>query len=416
MTPRKSSTVMNVATIRQDFPIMNELVHGKHPLVYLDNAASTQHPNSVLAAMDSCYRTSYANVHRGIHELSERATELFEAARRKVATFVGVEDTGEIIITSGTTAAINVVARSWCEANLRAEDEILLTVLEHHSNTVPWQQAAKRVGARVIFSPVRDDGSFDLQAWIDLISPRTRLASFAAVSNVLGYGLPIREMVAAAKSYGVVTMLDAAQSVPHEPTNFKSLDVDFAAFSGHKMLGPSGVGILYGRRELLEAMPPFLGGGSMINRVTTDGFTPGELPAKFEAGTPPIVEAVGLGAAIDYLSAIGLPEVVMHEQRLAQRARKLLHEIPGLKFLLTHAETPSGIISFHFPKLAAQDVAILLDRKGIAVRAGHHCAMPLHDRFHIPASLRASFYLYNTEAEVDLFAERLAEVVEKLSA
>ncbi len=407
---------MNVSKIREDFPVLNQLVHGKHPLVYLDNAASTHHPNSVLSAMDSCYRTSYANVHRGIHDLSERATELFETARLKVAAFVGVEDTGEIVFTSGTTASINVVARSWCEANLRADDEILLTVLEHHSNIVPWQQAAKRVGARVIFAPVRDDGSFDLKAWTDLISPRTRLAGIAAVSNVLGYALPIREMVSAAKSYGVVTMLDAAQSVPHEPTNFKSLDVDFAAFSAHKMLGPSGIGVLYGRRELLEAMPPFLGGGSMINRVTTDGFTPGELPAKFEAGTPPIVEAIGLGTAIDYLVGIGLPEIARHEQRLAGRARSLLQEIPGLKFLSTHAETPTGIISFHFPRLAAQDVAILLDRKGIAVRAGHHCAMPLHDRFHIPASLRASFYLYNTEAEVELLAERLCEVVEKLSA
>lgn len=406
----------NSATLRQDFPILHQSIHGKYPLVYLDNAASTQRPTAVLQAMDECYRCDYANVHRGIHELSERSTAQYEAARQTLADFVGVRDPAEIIFTSGTTAALNLVAHAWSAAALQPGDEILLTMLEHHSNIVPWQQAAARHGARVVFAPIRHDGSFDLVDWQKCFTPRTRLVSFAAVSNVLGYRLPVEPMVAYAKERGVTVVLDAAQAVPHEPIHFESLGVDFAAFSGHKMLGPTGIGVLYGRRQWLERIPPFLGGGNMISSVTTAGFTPGELPAKFEAGTPPIVEAIGLAAAVRYLSDIGLDQIAEHEKSLARRARERLAQIRGIAFLHRNCEVSSGIVSFHVPGVSAQDIAVLLDRKGIAVRAGHHCTMPLHDFLGVPASVRASFYLYNTAEEVDYFGDRLQETIERLSA
>jgi cysteine desulfurase / selenocysteine lyase len=407
---------MNPNSIRPDFPILDQTIHGKFPLVYLDNAASTQRPTAVIEAMSTCYRRDYANVHRGIHELSERSSALYESARQTLADFVGVNDPTEIIFTSGTTAALNLVAHSWSAAHLREGDEILLTILEHHSNIVPWQQAATRHGARVLFSPLRDDGSFDLEAWKSSFSSKTKIVSFAAVSNVMGYRLPLEAMTEFAKSRGAAVCLDAAQSVPYEITNFVELGVDFAAFSGHKMLGPSGVGVLFGRRELLESIPPFLGGGSMISQVTTSGFEPGELPAKFEAGTPPIVEAIGLAAAADYLKQIGLNEIARHEKQLGHQARELLGKIPGVKFLNNSKESTSGIVSFHVPGVSAQDIAVLLDRKGIAVRAGHHCTMPLHEFLKIPASLRASFYLYNTAEEVETFATRLDEIVRRLAA
>lgn len=406
---------MNPNRIRSDFPILDQTIHGKFPLIYFDNAASTQRPAAVIEAMSECYRRDYANVHRGIHDLSERASAKYESARQTIAEFVGVKDPTEIIFTSGTTAALNLVAHSWSAANLREGDEVLLTILEHHSNIVPWQQAAARQGARVLFSPLRDDRAFDLEAWKSLFTSRTKIVSFAAVSNVLGYRLPLEAMVEFAKSRGVTVCLDAAQSVPHVVTNFPELGVDFAAFSGHKMLGPSGIGVLFGRKQLLEDIPPFLGGGSMISQVTTDGFVSGELPAKFEAGTPPIVEAIGLAAAANYLTQIGLAEIACHEKQLASLARELLEKIPRLEFLNNSDESSNGIVSFHVPGISAQDIAVLLDRKGIAVRAGHHCTMPLHDYLNIPSSLRASFYLYNTEHEVMTFAARLQEIVDRLS-
>jgi cysteine desulfurase / selenocysteine lyase len=313
----------------------------------------------------------------------------------------------EIIFTSGTTASINLVARSWGDANLQPGDEVLLTVMEHHSNLVPWHQLVQRTGCRLRFLPVTDDGLLELEALDDLLGERTRLVSFAAVSNVLGTINPIKTLVQRAHDVGALVLVDAAQSVPHEPTDVQEWDADFVAFSGHKMLGPSGVGVLYGRESLLEAMPPFLGGGSMIHRVTLEGFEPADLPSKFEAGTPPIVPAVGLAVAIEYLQNIGMDAILGHERALTERAHAVLEAFDGLRILGPLPEQKAGIVSFVVPGIQANDLAMALDEQGVAVRAGHHCAMPLHARLGIPASVRASFYFYNTLDDV----ERLGEAV-----
>ena len=292
------------ALLRQDFPILNQTIHREKPLVYFDNGASTQHPNAVIDAMDQCYRETYANVHRGIHWLSEQASAQYEEARLKVASFINAPFPEAVIFTSGTTMAINLVANSWGRSTLKPGDEILLTICEHHSNIVPWQQVAADTGAKVQFVDITDDGLLDLDDLRGKLSEKTKMVAFMAVSNMLGTIFLVDEIIALAKSVGAATLIDAAQHVPHEPTDVQKWDADFVVFSGHKILGPSGIGILWGKKELLETMPPFLGGGSMIDKVTTDGFTPGELPAKFEAGTPPIVEAIGLGAAIDYILSL----------------------------------------------------------------------------------------------------------------
>jgi len=400
--------------IREDFPILQQTIHRNRPLIYFDNGASTQHPRAVIDAMSDCYGRTYANVHRGIHWLSEQSSAQYESARQSVQQFIGAAHDNEIIFTSGTTASINLVARSWGEANLGAGDEILLTIFEHHSNIVPWQQVAARTGAMIKWVGITAEGELDLDDLKHQLSERTKLVAFSAVSNVLGTKPPVAEIVSLANSVGAITFVDAAQYVPHEPTNVQNWNADFVAFSGHKMCGPSGVGILYGRQTLLEAMPPFLGGGSMISKVTTDGFSPGELPAKFEAGTPPIVEAIGLGAAIDYLTAIGLSAISQHETTLVANAMTALQAIDGLTMLGPPADRRAGLLSFVVDGVSPQDIAVLLDQAGIAIRAGHHCAMPLHDQLGHRASCRASFYLYNTTQEVEFFATALTKVLTRL--
>jgi cysteine desulfurase/selenocysteine lyase len=393
------------ASLREDFPILQQTVHGDRPLVFLDNAASTQRPRQVIDVLRRVYEQDYANVHRGIHTLSERSTEQYEQAREKVREFIGAANAREIVFTSGSTASINLVARSWGDANVKAGDEIVVTAMEHHSNLVPWQQLAERTGAVIKHIPITDDGLLVLDALETLLGGRTKIVAVASVSNVLGTINPIAHIANRAHAVGALVLVDAAQSVPHLPTNVIELGADFLAFSGHKMLGPTGIGVLYGREELLDAMPPFLGGGSMINRVWPDRFTPAELPAKFEAGTPPIAPAIALGAAIDYLNVIGLEAVARHEHELVRYGLESLQEVDGLRILGPPPTERAGLVSFTLPEPHSHDVAQLLDQQGIAVRAGHHCTWPLHDRLGITASTRASFYLYNTPAEVDLLVD-----------
>jgi cysteine desulfurase/selenocysteine lyase len=404
-------TLLLPASLRKDFPILSEHVAGGHPLVFLDNAASTQRPRQVIEAVSGVYERTYANVHRGIHTLSELSTEQYESARAKVQRFINAARFHEIIFTQGTTDSINTVARSWGDANLKAGDEVLLTVMEHHSNLVPWQQAAARTGAVLKHVPLTDDGRLDMEAFDRLLSHRTKLVAVAGVSNTLGTINPVAEIITKAHAAGAVVLIDAAQSVPHLPVDAQALDVDFLAFSGHKMLGPSGVGVLYGKESLLDAMPPFLGGGSMINEVLLDRFTPAALPAKFEAGTPPIVPAIGLGAAIDYLQQVGLEAIHRHELELTRYAYDALSQIDGLRILGPAPEHRTGLVSFSFERIHAHEFAqVLNDQFGVAVRAGHHCTQPLHQLLGITASTRASFYLYNRPEEVDRLLEGVAAV------
>ncbi len=406
---------LDAAALRDDFPILATRVHDKYPLVYFDNAASTQRPRQVLNTLVDVYERRYANVHRGIHYLSEQSTELFEAARESVQRFIHARHAHEVIFTSGTTGGINLVARSWGEWKLREGDEILLTEMEHHSNIVPWQQVAERTGARVRFLPITDDGKLRLDLLDEMLTPRTRILAVAAVSNVLGTINPVAQLIERAHAVGAAVLVDAAQSVPHEPIDVQTLGADFVTFSGHKMLGPSGVGVLYGREELLEAMPPFLGGGSMIRRVTLDGFEPADLPFKFEAGTPAIAEAIALSAAIDYLESVGMEKIVQHEQMLVRRCHEIIEQLGGFTIYGPPPQEKGGIVSFNLAGAAAQDVSELLDQMGVAIRAGHHCAMPLHKRLGAPSSARASFYIYNTLDEVERFGEALRAVKRTLT-
>jgi cysteine desulfurase/selenocysteine lyase len=397
---------------RGDFPILSRLVHGDRPLVYLDNAATTQRPRQVIQSIVDTYENHYANVQRGIHQLAEEADDLYSAAREKVRAFINAASVEEIIFTYGATSSINTVARSWGDANIRAGDEILLTEMEHHSNLVPWQQLARRTGAVLRHIPITDDGLLRLDMLDQLLTKRTRLVAVTALSNVLGTINPVAEIIRRAHELGAVVLVDGAQSVPHQKTDVAEMDCDFLAFSGHKMLGPSGIGVLYGKRELLAAMPPFLGGGGMIRHVELDGFTPGDLPQKFEAGTPPIVSAIALGTAVDYLSAIGMDAVQAHDRLLTRRAHEALAAIPGIRIFGPDAEHKGGLVSFALDRIHAHDAAQLLDRHGIAVRAGHHCTMPLHKRFGVTATVRASFYLYNTLDEIDKLGEALVQTME----
>jgi cysteine desulfurase/selenocysteine lyase len=405
-----AASPLDVEAIRRDFPILSTKIDDRYPLVYLDNAASTQRPRQVIEAMADAYEHYYSNVHRAGHRLAMESSAHYEAARESVRQLINARSPTEIIFTPGTTAAINLVARSWGDANLKSGDEIVLSLMEHHSNIVPWQQLAARTGCTIRWTPITDDYQLDLDAFERLLTPRTKLVAVAAVSNVLGTINPIDQIIEVAHAAGAVVLIDAAQAVPHEPVDVRARNVDFLAFSGHKMLGPSGVGVLYGREDLLEAMQPFHGGGSMIKSVTTEGFTPADLPYRFEAGTPVIVPAIGLGRAIQYLQKLGMESVRAHEYALTKQAHALLSDVPGLRIFGPAPENKGGIVTFDLAGVHPDDVSKALDIQGIAVRAGHHCAMPLHKRLGLSASTRASFYLYNTPHEVERLAEALRGV------
>ncbi len=402
-----------VERIRADFPVLQREVHPGVPLIYLDSTATAQKPRQVIEVMNVFYRQANANIHRGIHALAEEATAAYEDARAKIARFIGAADPREIVYTRNTTESINLVAYTWARRNLQTGDVILLTEMEHHSNLVPWQIVAAEKGLRLEFVPVTEEGLLDLEAYHRLLEQhRPKLVAFTHMSNVLGTVNPAKEIIAAAHAIGALALVDGAQSVPHLPVDVEELQADFLAFSAHKMCGPTGIGALYARRELLEAMPPFLGGGDMIKKVELRSFRVNEVPHKFEAGTPAIAEAVGFGVAVDYLTSIGMEAVEAYEQSIIAYALERLSEVPGLKVFGPSAEHKGAVASFTFQGIHPHDIAYELDRDGIAVRAGHHCAMPLHNKFHIPATTRASFYIYNTRAEVDKLVEALYKVKE----
>lgn len=400
----------DVERLRADFPILQREVRPGVPLVYLDSTATSQKPQAVLTAMDTYYQRSNANVHRGIHTLAEEATAQYESAREHIARFIGARSPKDVIFTRNASEAINLVAYSWGRANLQAGDVIVYSEMEHHSNLVPWQLIAAEKGARIEVIPVTDAGELDLDVYQALLRLSPKLVCLTHMSNVLGTINPITDLAAQAHAAGALLLVDAAQSVPHLPVNVQTLGADFLAFSGHKMCGPTGIGVLWGRTELLEAMPPFMGGGDMIKRVYLRDFKVNDLPYKFEAGTPAIAEAIGLGAAVDYLSSIGMQAIQAHEKDIITYALERLEEVPGVKVYGPPAERKGGVAAFTFEGVHPHDVAQILDRDGIAARAGHHCAMPLHDRFDLPATTRASFYLYNTKAEVDKLVEGLYKV------
>jgi cysteine desulfurase/selenocysteine lyase len=410
-----ANSVLDVDRIRSEFPILSREIKPGFPLVFLDSAATSQKPRQVIDIMSHYYEWQNANIHRGIHRLAEESTQAYEEARAKVVRFIHAKSTKEIIFTRNTTESINLVAQSWGRANLKAGDSIILTEMEHHSNLVPWQILAQEKGLQLEFIPVTDDGLLDQAAYRDLLQSKPRLVAFTHMSNVLGTINPAAEMTSMAHQAGAVVLIDGAQSAPHLKVDVQSLGADFYAFSAHKMCGPTGIGVLFGRAELLQAMPPFLGGGEMIRRVHLRSFTPNELPHKFEAGTPAIAEAIGLGAAIDYLEGIGLDKIHRHEQSIVSYALERLEEVPGVKVYGPEAEKRGGVAAFQLDGLHPHDVAQILDTMGIAVRAGHHCAMPLHDRFQLPATTRASFYLYTTSHEIDHLIDGLYKVKEIFS-
>mgnify|MGYP001436612068 FL=1 len=410
MNARASAQPLDVERIRADFPILQRTVRGGKPLVYLDSAATSQKPASVIEALAGFYRTSNANIHRGIYELSEEASVLYEEARAKVARFIGAARAEEVIFVRNTTEAINLVARVWGTTQLRPGDVVVTTILEHHSNIVPWHQLAAERGITVRFVDIDDDGRLRLDQLEQLLRKEpVRLVTVTHVSNALGTINPIREIARLAHDAGALLLVDGAQSVPHLPVNVRELGADFLAFSGHKMLGPFGIGVLWARYELLQALPPFLGGGGMIRTVTTEGFTPGDIPARFEAGTPSVADAVALGAAIDYLETTGMAAIRQHERALLAYALPRLEEIPGIRLFGPVGDDRAGVISFMLGDVHPHDVAAILDQHGVAVRAGHHCTQPLMRRLGVVATTRASFYLYNHEGDVDRLVEALEE-------
>ena len=398
---------LDVDLIRADFPVLHQEVKPGVPLVYLDNAATSQKPTAVIEAMDRFYRLHNANVHRGIHKLSEESTEAFEGARQKVAAFINAPSWREIVFTRNATEGINLVAQAWGRAALDAGDAIVLSEMEHHANLVPWQLIAQERGAEVRYIPVTDEGLLDLSGLDALLSGSVKMVAVTQMSNVLGTVNDLSGLLRAARDVGALTLVDGAQSVSHKPVDVQALGVDFLVFSAHKMCGPTGVGVLYGRRELLEAIPPFLAGGDMIKRVTLDGAEWNDVPWKFEAGTPAIAEAVGLGAAVDYLAGVGMDRIYAHEQMLVAYALERMEEVPGVRVLGPSPAQRGGVAAFTLDGMHPHDISQLLNDQGVAVRAGHHCAMPLHKRFNIAASTRASFYLYNTREEVDRLIEAL---------
>ena len=403
---------LNIEKIRKDFPILDrETANGKR-VIYLDSTATSQKPLQVIEAMDDYYRRSNANIHRGVHTLAEEATSLYEGARERIAKFINASTPREIIYTRNTTESINLVAYSWARANLKSGDLVILTEMEHHSNLVPWHMLQAERGIALEFIPVTDEGLLDLDVYKALLNRTPKLVSFTHMSNVLGTINPAAEIIKLAHAAGAVTLVDGAQSVPHLSVDVKALNSDFYAFSAHKMCGPTGMGVLYGKSALLEAMPPFLGGGDMIKEVKLRSFRPNTLPHKFEAGTPAIAEAIGLGAAVDYLTQIGMKDIAAHEHEITEYALERLEEIPGVKLFGPSADKKGGVASFTLEGVHPHDVAQILDQDGIAVRAGHHCAQPLHEKFGIPATSRASFYLYSTKEEVDMLVKGLYKVKE----
>jgi cysteine desulfurase/selenocysteine lyase len=408
MTTQLDHALLDVEALRRDFPILERTMRGRQ-LVYLDSAATSQKPRAVLDALDRYYAHSNANVHRGVYELAEEATVAYEGARAKVAAFIGAT-TEETIFTRNASEAINLVAYAWGRRNVQRGDIVVLTHLEHHSNLVPWQILTVETGAELAFIGLQPDGSLDLDS-LDrqLETGRVKLVASAYISNVLGTITPVKEITRRAHSHGALVLIDGAQAVPHITVDVRALDIDFLAFTGHKMLGPMGIGVLYGRRSILEEMPPFLGGGEMIRRVEYDASTWNDLPWKFEAGTPSVGDAVGLGAAVDYLRVIGMDAIAEHDGRLARYAMERLRQIDGLHIF--GPEQRGAVVAFAIDGMHPHDVASLLDESGIAVRAGHHCAQPLHDLLGVPATTRASFYLYNDESEVDRLVEGLGTAI-----
>ena len=399
----------DVEAIRAEFPILQQEVNGR-PVVYLDSTASAQKPRVVIETLRRVYSEYYANVHRGIYTFAEQSTEAYEGAREKVARFIHAPEAAEVVFTRNATEALNLVAYTWGEANIGAGDRIVVTEMEHHSNLVPWQQLAKRKGAELAFVPVTDGGELDLEVLRSLLADgKTKVVAFTLMSNVLGTITPAEEIVRMAHEAGAITVLDGAQAVPHLPVDVQALDADFLAFSGHKM-GSPGVGVLWGRRALLEAMPPFLYGGDMILHVEKYHSDWNEIPHKFEAGTPPIAETIALGAAVDFLTGLGMEAVHEHEQELVAYAMKRLAEVEGLHILGPGAEKRGGVVAFWMDTAHPHDIASLLDEEGICVRAGHHCAEPLHERYGVPATARASFYVYNRPDEVDALVAALQHV------
>ena len=401
----------DIARIRRDFPILKREVASGARLVYLDNAATSQRPVQVLAEITRFYRDHNANIHRGVHTLSVEATELYEQARTKVARFIGAGDPREIIFTRNTTESINLVAHSWARKFLKPGDEVVVSEIEHHSNIVPWQMLRDERGITLKYIPMLPDGTLDLDAAQSIITERTRLVSITAMSNALGTIVPLDVIVARAKAVGALVLVDGAQSVPHMPVDVQSMGIDFLAFSGHKMLAPFGIGVLWGRLPLLDSMDPFMGGGDMILTVSMDHSTWADVPAKFEAGTPNVGDAVALGAAVDYLAALGMDEVRRHEREITDYALRRLADVPGVTiFGVPDAAGRGGVISFELEGVHPHDIGQVLDTRGVAIRTGHHCAQPVMLALNVPATARASFYIYNTTDEVDALASGLEEV------
>ena len=411
--------MLDINQIRADFPILQRQVHGK-PLVYLDNAATSQKPEPVIQAMDEYYRRYNANIHRGVHTLAEEATAAYENARRKVGRFVNARSPKEVVFVRNTTEAINLVALSWGRANVSEGDVIILSVMEHHSNLVPWQLLGQAMGARLEFIDLDPEGRLvleDLDRLLETFGGRVKLVAVSGMSNVLGTINPVAEIAARVHDAGALLLVDGAQSVPHIPVDVQAIDADWLAFSGHKMLGPTGIGVLWARREILQAMPPFMGGGDMIKSVHLRESEWNDIPYKFEAGTPNMAHAIGLGAAVDYLKDLGMDNVQSHEQAMAAYALEHLAKVPNLRIYGPPADERGGVITFNLIRdgellIHPHDLASILDREGIAIRAGHHCAQPLMEHYGVPATARASFYVYNTEEEVDKLVEALHKAQE----
>lgn len=407
--PNTTMTTFPIEKIRADFPILAEKIRGKD-LVYLDNAASCQKPNAVIDAISDLYRHDYANIHRGVHTLSVRATDKFEGARTKVKDFINAASEKEIIFVRGATEAVNLVSQSYGRANIKAGDEILITAMEHHSNIVPWQLLCEQSGAVLKVAPINLKGELIYSEFAALLSDRIRLVAVAHMSNALGTINPVEKIIAAAHARNIPVLLDGAQAIPHMKVDVRALDCDFYVFSGHKLYGPSGVGVLYGKQALLEAMPPYQGGGDMIRRVTFEKSEYNTLPYKFEAGTPSIADVVGLGAAIDYLNAIGMENVAAYEAELLDYATEQARKIKGLR-IIGEAEHKGAILSFVLDHIHPHDIGTMLDSLGIAIRAGHHCAMPVMDFYGVPATARASFAMYNTRAEIDVLMRGIESLI-----